>query len=151
MSHQLMKNGKPMNKSPGLLLDTHIWVWLINGDKRLSKRTLELIDQAAKENSLFISAISLWEMSMLVAKERILLDMPVLDWILKSLKAPGINLIHLSPKLAVESCYLPGVFHGDPADRIIVATARVEELTLVSSNQKILDFSKDHYVKVLEV
>lgn len=139
-----------MNKSYGFLLDTHVWVWLINGDK-LAKRMVEQIDRAAKENLLFISALSLWEISMLVAKGRIILDMPVLDWISKSLEAPGINLLPLNPKIAVESCNLPGDFHGDPADRMIVATARVEDLTVISSDQKILDFSKSHYVKVLAV
>ncbi len=138
-----------MNKSSSLLLDTHVWVWLINGEEKINKKSLNQITQAAQQHALFLSAISLWEMSMLVASERIILDIPVLDWISRSLEAPGINLMPLTPKISVESCYLPGAFHGDPADRIIVATARVEELTLVTSDTKILDFSKEHYVKVL--
>jgi PIN domain nuclease of toxin-antitoxin system len=120
----------------------------MNGNTNLARRTVSLIGKAAKENALFVSAITLWEMSMLVAKEKIILDMPVLEWILKGLRAPGINLVPLTPQIAVESCQLQGKFHGDPADRIIVATARIEELTLITRDQKILDFGESHYVNV---
>lgn len=132
------------------LLDTHIWIWLINGESLLSKKTLNAIDQAARENAIFVSAISLWEVSMLEAKQKIILERPCLDWINVALKAPNINLAPLTAKIAVESCHLPKPFHGDPADRIITATARIEGHTLITRDKKILEYSKGHHISAIQ-
>ena len=137
-----------MNKT-SFLLDTHAFIWVINGESTLAKKVLESINRAAKEKAVFISAISLWEISMLVKKRKVIFDQPTLEWLSNGLQAPGMNLIPLTPNIAVESCQLPGEFHGDPADRIIIATARIEGLTLVTRDQKILEYGKDHYVNTL--
>jgi PIN domain nuclease of toxin-antitoxin system len=106
-----------------ILLDTHTWIWLINGVEPLkSSKALALIEQAAKLSNVRISAISVWEAGMLEAKGRISFSMDCLDWVKQALTAPGISLVPLTPEIAVASSQLPGAFHGDPADRIIVAT-----------------------------
>ncbi len=79
---------------------------------------------------------------MLEAKQRIELDIPVAIWLSRAVKDTGIRVIDLSPDIAAESCSLPGNFHKDPADRIIVATARIHGLILLTRDQKILEY--DH-------
>jgi PIN domain nuclease of toxin-antitoxin system len=132
----------------GLLLDTHVWIWLLEGASELTPYHQNLINKAAKDNMIGVAAISLWEISMLVAKDRIHLEKPVLAWIKDALALPGIELLSLTPEIAVESCQLPDGFHGDPADRLLVATARMHQLTLVTYDQKIVDYAQKKYVSV---
>ncbi len=139
----------PMNNH-GLLLDTHVWIWLMLGEK-LNVKAQTLIEKHAESGHLFISCISLWEVSMLAAKNKIHLDRPCNEWITAALNEPQINLITLTPSIAVESAYLPGEFHGDPADRIIVATARIEVLTLLTRDEKILSYSNNKYLNAVSV
>lgn len=143
-----MKSGKQMDND-SILLDTHVLIWLINGDTKLSTKALKLINKAATLNSIFVSAISIWEIGMLEAKGKIILNRPVSDWVAAALEAPGIKLAPLTPKIAIESCHLHE-FHGDPADRIIVATGRVEELTLITKDRKILQYGKKHQINAVE-
>ncbi len=133
-----------------LLLDTHIWLWLLLGDKKLGLNVRKKILEGLDQGLVGLSAISVWEVSMLSAKERIVLDMPCVDWIESALDQAGITLIPLSPEISIESAHLPGKFHGDPADQIIVATARIEGATLITSDSKILKYSQQHYLKALK-
>jgi len=133
-----------------LALDTHVFLWLMNGENELSEKVRETIETGIKDGAIAISAISLWEISMLHARERILLNQPCLAWIKRSLEAPGITLYPLTPEVVVESTSLPGNFHGDPADRIIVATARVLGIPLLTRDQKILDYGKDDYLQCIK-
>lgn len=87
---------------------------------------------------------------MLVSKNRIQLKGNALDWINKALSAPGISLCPLTPEIAYESVNLPGDFHGDPADRMIVASARKLNGTLVTFDKKILAYSGEGHVKILK-
>ncbi len=135
---------------PGLLLDTHVWIWLMLGEK-LTLKTQTLIEEHAESGGLFLSCISLWEVSMLAAKNKIHLDRPCSEWIEAALNEPKINLITLTPAISVESAYLPGEFHGDPADRLIVATARIELLTLLTRDEKILAYSDNKYLNSVSV
>lgn len=138
--------------TPLLLLDTHVWIWLLNGSPELkSSNHLLEIEKAMKHSSLRISAISVWEIGMLEAKGRIRFKMDCLEWVQQALSAPGTILTPLSPEIAIESSRLPGNFHGDPADRIIVATARHLHGILVTQDKNILNYGKLDYVKVLEV
>lgn len=132
-----------------LLLDTHIWIWLMLGEK-LSIHTQKLLEDNAISGNICLSCISIWEISMLAAKNKIHLDRPIQEWVIDALTNPKIHLIPLTPDIAIESAYLPGDFHGDPADRIIVATARKDTLTLLTRDQKILDYSKNNYLKTIE-
>jgi PIN domain nuclease of toxin-antitoxin system len=129
-------------KRNGALLDTHTWIWLFGGSKELSQTTIGEINNWGKQGRVFISAISVWELSMLVAKQRLILSKPINQWVEESLKQPGVNLANLSPQIAIESSFLPGNFHGDPADRIICATSRINNLILFTRDKKILSYGE---------
>lgn len=135
----------------GILLDTHTWIWLFSGSQELSQTTIDKINKAGKQSKVFISAISVWELSMLVAKNRINLSKPIHQWVKESFNQPGVNLALLTPEVAIESSFLPGDFHGDPADRIIVATARIKDLILLTRDKKILSYGEEKYLYCLQV
>ena len=133
-----------------LLLDTHVWVWLMNGDNRqLGPNVIAVMEESASGGGMHISAISVWEVAMLESKGRIRIFKDCLDWVRQALDAPGVQLLPLSPEVAVASCRLPGVFHGDPADRMLVASARLHDLRLVTYDQRIIAYGADQYVSVL--
>lgn len=130
-----------------LLLDTHVWLWLMNGDKRLSSsQALRLIHRAASQARVFVSIISVWEVGMLESKGRIVLPLDGMEWVRQALKAPGISLTALTPEIALESSRLPGEFHGDPADRILAATARNLQASLVTQDQRILRYAQKRFL-----
>ena len=137
-------------KSP-LLLDTHIWLWLACGEPgKICPATLRTLQQAGKRRSLFVAIISVWEIALLESKRRIVLPMPTQKWIARALDTPEIKLIGLDePEVILDSCHLPEEFHADPADRFLVATARARNATLVTADQRILDYSKLGHVKTL--
>jgi PIN domain nuclease of toxin-antitoxin system len=142
-----MNNGTPMNNQ-ALLLDTHIWIWFSLGDAQLSKKVSQQINQAIQEGNICISAISLWELAMLESKKKITLAAPCLEWIKKNLHELRLRVIPLIPEIVVDSCSLPDGFHADPADRLIIATARVENLTLISKDSAILSYGKQGHLAV---
>jgi PIN domain nuclease of toxin-antitoxin system len=122
-----------------IVLDTHSWVWWVHGDERLTKSQAEVIE-ANETNIIGVSALSCWEVAKLVEYGRLELPCPVSEWLEQALSYPGIRLLELTPEIAVESTQLPGEFHRDPADQIIVATARIYGCPLVTSDRKILDY-----------
>jgi PIN domain nuclease of toxin-antitoxin system len=107
------------------------------------------IESAARRGALWISAISVWEAAMLDAKGRIALEPDALAWIRKSLEISGMTLAPLTVEIAVLSTRLPGPPAGDPADRILLATARAEGLTLITRDRKLLDYAKHHRMDVV--
>ena len=119
-----------------IVLDTHIWVWWVHGDSALPAATHTLLT-SSEQIGIGVSAISCWEVAKLVERGRLTLPCPVLDWIQQALSYPGVRLIELTPSICVESTQLPGTFHRDPADQIIVATARVLDVPLVTEDGKI--------------
>jgi len=134
-----------------IVLDTHVWIWLINGDEKIQKaKFLDEINKAVKSHLIKVPAICTWEVSMLVAKNRIVLSENTLDWIHKALSAPGISICPLTPEIAYESANLPGNCHGDPADRMIIASTRILNATLLTFDSKILEYSEEGFVKVLK-
>ena len=133
-----------------ILLDTHVWIWYINGSDELNKSVHKTITNSLYNNEVYIAAISLWEVSMLEKRQRIILEMPTLEWINKSMELTHIQLSPLTPPIAAESCHLPGKFHDDPADRMIVATARVEGLTVVTRDARILAYSENKYISAIK-
>ena len=135
-----------------VLLDTHAWLWLMTGAAdRFSQATLDFVDAAARAGAVFVPAIAVWEVAMQDAKGRITLDAPCDIWVERALSAPGVKLIPLSPRIAVDSTRLPGSFHGDPADRMIVATARATQATLLTCDGKILEYAKLGYVRARDL
>ncbi len=119
-----------------IVLDTHIWVWWVHGDTQLTQKYQDYI-QAQEPQGLGISAISCWEVAKLVERGRLILPCPVDEWLDLALAYPGICLLELIPRICVESTQLPTDFHRDPADQIIVATARVYNCPLVTMDSKI--------------
>lgn len=133
-----------------LLLDTHVWVWFLQGNKKINPLVIKSIDAAIGKRELFIAAISSWELAMLIKKSRIILNKPIALWIAEALDKLHIKVIPLSTEVAIESTDLPGEFHGDPADRMIIATARLHHLTVVTRDAAILHYGKSKHVRVLE-
>jgi PIN domain nuclease of toxin-antitoxin system len=130
-----------------ILLDTHIWIWWVHSSKELSDSYRVFLTEMTDLNvPIRVSAISCWEVAKLVERNRLQLHMQIEDWFQDALAPSGIQIAELTPEIAVESTRLPGEFHKDPADQIIVATARVQNYVLVTSDEKILLY--DHVRKV---
>ena len=108
----------------------------------ISRAALQAIEAARREQSIFVSAISVWELAMLVVRKRFELNKPVRTWVQEAFEQPDIQLLPLAPDIAVEATELPGTMHKDLADRIILASARVEGLTLITSDQPMLSFAQ---------
>ena len=122
-----------------IVLDTHIWLWWVHADERLTKTQIELIE-ANEANIIGVSAISCWEIAKLVEYGRLELPCTLSEWFEQAVSYPGIRLLELTPEIAIESTRLPGEFHQDPSDQIIVASARVHGRPLVTSDRKLLDY-----------
>ncbi len=122
-----------------IVLDTHIWVWWVHGDARLTTAQQQTIS-AHETAGLGVSVISCWEVAKLVQMGRIVLSYPIGEWLDRALSYPGVRLLELSPRIAAESTELPGEFHRDPADQIIVATARVLAAALLTADEKIIRY-----------
>jgi PIN domain nuclease of toxin-antitoxin system len=133
-----------------VLLDTHAWVWLMGGSNRLGPKARKAIQRSIAEEAVLVSAISTWEVAMLVSKGRLVLDRDVGEWIGAALSQPGIRLEALSPEVAVASTRLPGTLHADPADRILAATARHLGAVLLTDDQLLLDYGKGGHIKTLK-
>ncbi len=129
-----------------IVLDTHIWVWWVHNDAQLTDKYREII-QAHEDEGLGVSVFSCWEVAKLVKLNRLTLHCPIDEWLETALHYPGIQLLALTPEIAVESTQLPGEFHRDPADQIIVATARLHDCPLLTVDDKILNYS---HVKLLK-
>ena len=122
-----------------IVLDTHIWVWWVHGDERLTRTQAEVIE-ANETDVIGVSAISCWEIAKLVEYGRLELPGSLEEWFEDALSYPGIHLLELTPEIAIESTQLPGEFHRDPADQMIVATARVYGCPLVTSDGRLLEY-----------
>jgi PIN domain nuclease of toxin-antitoxin system len=138
-----------MPRAETVLLDTHAWVWFRLGEAAAFHRaSIDAIHAAAARSALRVSVISVWEVAMLAAKRRLQLGLPVTEWVQGALAAPGLMLAELTPEIAIEACSLPGEFHDDPADRMIVATARVTGATLYTKDRSILAYGRRGHVNV---
>ena len=129
-----------------ILLDTHIWIWWIQDDPRLKEERVNWMDEQA-EQGLGISIISCWEIAKLVENNHLQLPNPVDKWLEQALNYPGISLLELTLPIVLDSTNLPPPFHRDPADQIIVATARVHDIPLLTAYQKILDYPHVQTIK----
>lgn len=129
-----------------MLLDTHVWVWYVNESDRLTERQRQILAER-KAEGLGVSVISCWEVAKLVELGRLDLDRPVQEWVAQALVPPEIRLIELTPQIAVASTQLPGRFHRDPADQIIVATARMYKVDVFTVDRRILAYEHVHTVE----
>ena len=121
-----------------IILDTHIWIWWIDDNPKLSTHNREII-QTNQTSGLGISIISCWEIAKLVEKNRLTFECSVEEWLKVALNYPNIQLLELNLPIIIQSTQLSG-FHADPADQIIVATSKVHGLLLVTQDQKILNY-----------
>ena len=122
-----------------ILLDTHAWVWWVHGDARLSEEQRKMLDARIVEG-IGVSIISCWEVAKLVEYGRLKLPQDVAEWLGVALVYPGLRLLDLTAAIVVESTRLPQPFHKDPADQIIVATARIHDCPLATADDKILNY-----------
>jgi PIN domain nuclease of toxin-antitoxin system len=127
-----------------ILLDTHIWIWWVQDDPMPDGMRMTIEFGAA--DGLAVSAISCWEVSMLVERGRLEIARDLDEWLDLALHPSGVSLIPISPEIAMASARLPGKFHRDPADQIIVATSRVCDLPLATCDEKIRAYP---YVRLL--
>ena len=135
------------SRSAPLLLDTHYWIWFQAGDKeQITDNVLKAMERAAAGGRLLLSVISVWELGMLEAKGRVKLQRPCEEWVKEALATPGLELVPLTPEIALDSSRLPAVFHGDPADRIIVVTARRMGARLLTRDQKLMEYGRQRHV-----
>lgn len=123
------------------LLDTHVLIWWLNDLTRLSPQQREVVEAATPDAPLHVSDISLWEVAMLQSLGRIRLALPLREWLDRAVAPPLVRRHGISPAIAAEVAALPDSFHRDPADRILVATARVLGATLLTSDRRITDAS----------
>ena len=114
-----------------IVLDTHAWLWHVAATERLSARARAAVEEA---DQLGVCAISCWEVAMLERRGRIALDRDVRDWIGRALSVDRVLPLALSPEIAVDAALMPDEFPGDPADRIVYATARAHGARLVTKD-----------------
>lgn len=119
-----------------IVLDTHIWWWALNEPEQLTRKSADKIEKTPR-GQIYIAAISLWEIALLFHKKRIMIQCPPQVWIERALKETAIQVIPLVPEVAVGAYQMPGEFHGDPADRLIVASARYMGVPLITKDEKI--------------
>ena len=131
-----------------LLLDTHAILWLDNGDP-LSAAAHEAIRRAAPAGGVLVSPVSAWEIGLLVSKHRLALDLEPVAWFRRFLRVAGIRLTPLTVEVAAGCCVLPEPFHGDPADRMLVATARACDVPLVTRDRRILDYAASGVIRTI--
>ncbi len=132
------------------LLDTHVWIWLLNGDQKLNPKALKAVERSLSGEAVLLSAISPWEVAMLVSKGRLTLDRDVGEWVQQAIKIQGFRVEPISPEIAVASTRLPGNIHSDPADRLIAATARHLGAILITDDQLLLDYGTAGHLKTLK-
>lgn len=121
------------------LLDTHVLLWWLDDPDRLSAAQLDVVSSADAESPLLVSDISLWEVATLHSLGRIRLATPLREWLDDAVAPPLVRREAISPAIAAELATLPESFHRDPADRILVATARVLGATLLTRDPRIVD------------
>ncbi len=122
-----------------IVLDTHIWIWWVHGDAKLSEERRDYLEMN-KAAGLGVSVFSCWEVAKLVELGRLTLSDPVETWLEQALDRSGVRLLDLTLRIAVEATQLPPGFHRDPADQIIVATARVLDCPLMTADTQILAY-----------
>ena len=124
-----------------IVIDTHILLWWVSGSGELSTAATKAIKNTLRKGGeVLISSISAWEIAMLVEKGRLVLSMDVESWLDEVSQIDGVRFLPVDNEIGVKSTALPGEFHKDPADRMIVATARKSALPLVTADEKILQY-----------
>jgi PIN domain nuclease of toxin-antitoxin system len=132
-----------------IVLDTHVFVWTLQDDAKLGPQARTLIDKQIHD-AVLVPAITIWEIALLVRKGRLGLASDMTRWVSQALDLPGVFLAPLEPSISIDSVMLPGDFHNDPADRLIVATARYHEVPLLTVDRAILDYADAGHVQAID-
>ena len=142
-----------MSRPEPLLLDTHVWLWFALGTARkIAPAALKILEDTARSTGLMVSIVSIWELALLVARDRVVLPLPLHDWVAIALSRPQFKLIGLTqPNTVIDSVNLPGGIHADPADRFLIATARNRSATLATHDDRIIAYGQSGHVKVLRI
>jgi len=124
-----------------IVIDTHVLVWWVSGSDSLSNAAENTLKNTLDSDSeVIVSSISAWEIAMLIEKGRLVLSMDVESWLNEVSQIDGLRFIPIDNEIAIKSTVLPGNFHKDPADRMIVATARKLAIPLVTADEKIINY-----------
>ncbi|MGE0748896.1 MAG: type II toxin-antitoxin system VapC family toxin [Rhodospirillales bacterium] len=134
-----------------LLLDTHVLLWLLDGNPTLSDPVRRKIETDGQERTLFVSAISFWEIGLLARAGRINLFEEANRWVADAIGRTGSQVTPFTPEIAIQTSLLPGQFHKDPADRILVATARALGAALATRDRLIHAYAAQGHLSVLAV
>lgn len=132
-----------------ILVDTHVWLWYLDNNARLKQEHINAINEALQNNILYLSLISVWETITLLNKKRITTHLSHNKFIDEAVDIQGMHIQQITLDILKENGALPGEFHSDPADRLIVATARVEDLSLITYDAKILDYAKRGFISIV--
>jgi len=139
-----------MTDSSPLLLDTHAAIWIVE-EQPIASAALSAIDAAYQAgNAVLVSAITAWEIGMLVSRNRLGLAVRPERWFQRLLAVPGVRLAELSPDILIASSFLPGEPPRDPADRIILATARELGATLITRDSLLLKYGEGGQVSTIK-
>ncbi|HEY2850482.1 MAG TPA: type II toxin-antitoxin system VapC family toxin [Gemmatimonadaceae bacterium] len=130
------------HRADGLLLDTHAWLWTLNGDAGgMASQAIVLIESAAARSQLCVSDISFWEVALKAAKGKLSLGVESTIWLARAAATPGITGLPITREVLVQSTLLPGALHGDPADRILLAQAQISGLSLLTCDQLVIEYA----------
>jgi PIN domain nuclease of toxin-antitoxin system len=133
-----------------LLLDTHVWIWVMEGDRRrLDDNVAARIDAAAGAGGVWIHPLSIWEVGTLVRRGRLSLAGPVDQWVEEAISVRGVSLVPVTPAMALGAARLPDSFPGDPVDRMLVSAAYLLGATLVTCDRRILCYEGAEAPEVL--
>lgn len=130
-----------------ILLDSHTFIWLANGDAELGQKARQIIREAYDTDSLFLSPISLWEIALKASRGRMAFDRPIRPWMQNALRMTRTRLAPITEEIAIDCAELPPEFHGDPADRIIASTARISALLLLTDDTTLLTLARKGYLR----
>ncbi|HEX4936921.1 MAG TPA: type II toxin-antitoxin system VapC family toxin [Gemmatimonadaceae bacterium] len=126
-----------------LLLDTHVWLWLLEGDEsQWSRATGALLDRVGSASRLLVSDISAWEVAVKAGKGKLTLSIDVAVWLQRAERAPGIRFLPLDRQQLLLSTRLPGEVHGDPADRMLLAATLLHHVPLVTADRAIVEYAR---------
>lgn len=119
------------------LLDTHLWLWWLLGDSRITGTETDFLDGLSADKRPYLCDISIWEAALLVEKGRVELDCSLADFLEKAASPATVRVLPITARVAVEMGALPDSFHRDPADRLIVSTARAHGLPMATRDRLI--------------
>ena len=133
-----------------IVVDTHVLIWAIHEDPRLGSGAKRSMEADGRRSGVCVSAITPWEIALLTERGRLRLDRDVAEWIDAVLELPAFRLLPIEPAIAFGSVRLPGPFTSDPADRLIVATARHHGTRLLTADRAILDYGAAGHVRTVD-